>query len=117
MVFATTTQLAIDVAMLHDRLNSWIESQSARVSKNSRGVLITQDDLTPLVRISEMLKELSENVADVEHSVSQGVYENCFLKGRLEHVNSLLRMCFDDYKANGRSDATAFLTIELNKHA
>ena len=115
MNFANSTQIAIDISICLEQLSSFIESRSKKVAKNSRGIVITQEDLEELKGIYEKMTNVCTMVAKNEALLTQHVSQNTYMKGKIEHMNNVLQLCYNDYKNNNRQDAITFLTIELNK--
>ena len=115
MSFANSTQIAIDISICLEHISTFIESRSKKMAKNSRGIMITLDDLNELTGIYEKIAKVCTMVAKNENLLAQHVSDNTYMKGKIEHMNSVLQLCYNDYKSHNRQDAITFLTIELNK--
>ena len=109
------TQLAIDISLCFENLQRITSILSDRLSKSSKGIYMKGDDLNELCGILERVATMRKTVSECNGRMSSSVAESYYLKGKVEHMTQVLQLCYNDYKSNNRSDATTFLTIELNK--
>jgi len=115
MSYSNSTQIAVDVGVCLEQLSQFIESRSKRLSKNSKGIFFTGDDMEELRAIYERFSKLSPMIAKNEELLTQQSLQTTYMRGKIEHMNQVLQLCYNDYKNSNRHDAVTFLTIEMSR--
>ena len=111
MSYSEITQLAVCLSLINEKFSSCLERKSAKVIKT----LKVPKELNELKEIYDMLQEVHKGVVAIEQQMNTCALHNMYLKGKLEHVQQILSVCYQDYKNNGRQDAMNYITIQMDK--
>ena len=114
--FSNLTTLVIQIVTTYKDFEAIVKEKKKICDKNTRGVLICNNDIEKLTTLCEEIKNLLSILSAIERNISSLSQELCYNKGKLEHFQTLLNMCYSDYKNCGRNDATMFLDTEIKKY-
>ena len=109
------TELAVEITKLATKLEVHLYGLIERIARNERGILVSEKDINPLISTLCCLTDtLKNSIPEVEKTVGELVIRKSYTDGRLDSVLNIVKMCYEDYRTNGRKDAVDAIGSHLH---